>query len=56
MKLLADSRADVTAKDSSGATAEDLADKVKEEEIAKFLKVNKVLVKEGNFWKTSATK
>jgi len=37
VKLLADNKADVTLKDGEGATAEELAEKVKEDEIVVFL-------------------
>ncbi len=37
--MLVDHRADVSLKDSNGLTAEAVADKAKEEDIAKFLKV-----------------
>jgi len=37
VKLLADAKADVTLKDGEGQTAEDLAEKVKEDEIVVFL-------------------
>jgi len=38
IKLLVDNKADVALKDSDGVTAEDVAEKVKEEEIVVFLK------------------
>jgi ankyrin repeat protein len=40
VKMLVDNKADVTLKDGKGQTAQDMAEKTKEEDIAKFLKVN----------------
>ena len=40
VKMLADTKCDVSMKDWNGNTAADVADKAKESDILKFLKVN----------------
>ena len=51
--MLADAKCDVSMQDCNGATAADLAEKAKEADILKFLKVNRSLTRHGFEFRSS---
>ena len=53
VKMLADAKCDVSMQDCNGATAADLAEKAKEADILKFLKVNRSLTRHGFEFRSS---